>query len=319
MQQKALKCLKIVFLNVVNDSKLAFKAVEEIQLESTAEIKEFTILMEECITKHLRIHSVIEAIEASIICKFYLPAARKEGKFLFELTEQLSRLPELNACSLIGKFLLYSWKVICTFQGAFGLGNRIVQGIWDAFVKCLREYPHVNAIQLAGSFDSVLLCVMYSICKIFDNDKTFKEIVQVYRQRISLEAAVYLGVRMENEEKQQEKLSILQYYNEHFLPFANEAFQRMRAELKQQTWRGKWTFPLAVPAEKMKRIRSHSVRITDNFCLAVSPKKPALNEMEKGQVSQMKTNLAKRKASLTLSFQESFVGPKKCQRKLEFE
>lgn len=314
-------CLKEVCTNVLSDSKCAYKAIERVQLRSSAEICEFTRLLEECIRKQLQFpvaEATFEAVEAAVTCKFFLQAATREGTLQHNLTEQLSLLPELNACSPMGKLLLHNWKVICIFQGAFALGNQAVQGIWDALVECLREYSNVEAIQVAGSFDVVLLCVVYSLCKIFDTDKTFKEIVQVYRQRVSLDAAVYLNVRLHGE-MQEEKLSILDYYNEHFLPFANEAFQRMRGQIRQQTWKGKWAFPVATASAKVKRVRSHSVRITDNFCLAVSPNKPAVSVMERREESLMKSATNRRKASLTLSFEEAFVGPRKCQRKLEFE
>ncbi|XP_071949490.1 retinoblastoma-associated protein-like [Antedon mediterranea] len=89
--------------------------------------------------------------------------------------------------------------------------NDLLQRIWTCFDHCIIHKP---LLLKDRHLDQIMMCSVYAICKVVEQEKKFKSIVAVYRIQPHSSQMVYKHVLIENGEHD----SIISFYNRVFMP-----------------------------------------------------------------------------------------------------
>ena len=116
-----------------------------------------------------------------------------------------------------------------SFSRKLNLTEATTRNIWDTMVYSLEREESLRLLH-CRHMDQILICGIYGICKIMDEERKFKEIINVYREQPQFTESTYRCVK----DGKGGTVDIINFYNGVYLPSMKAVIYGFKGKQQQQ-------------------------------------------------------------------------------------
>ncbi|EPZ33476.1 Retinoblastoma-associated protein, A-box domain-containing protein [Rozella allomycis CSF55] len=119
------------------------------------------------------------------------------------------------------------WLRLQFWTIGLALDKEVVQGAWDVIIYIVENESRLTILK-NRHLDQILICIVYGVCKILNCEKSFKEILCLYKDQPQFQDSTYRCVYMGPNEP---SVDIIRFYNTIFIPTLKPIIYGLRPQL----------------------------------------------------------------------------------------